>query len=347
MKKLHKIFINLTYSIIFFVVLSMLSCAGAKNKAEKVLQPQLENASLKLIEKEGGQFEDSNKNVESDSIKIGNYTRSFLFHVPAAVQKHPNLIFVLHGSNGTGADIMQYTEYWFNKLADQRNNAIIVYPNGYKKHWNECRKEANFDANLLDIDDIQFFEKMIDYFSQKYSVNRSEVFVTGHSNGGHMVFKLAKERPNLFKKFAAVSASLPTKTNDDCSESKVAVSMMVLNGTSDPINPYEGGEVNVGADSKRGSVISTFETMQYWAKLAKLDFANAIQFDFPDVSKDDETTATMYSFKKSKQDIRLIEVKNGGHLLSVPTKAKIPAFLGKNSQDINMAAIIYDYFLPK
>jgi len=285
--------------------------------------------------------------LQTDSVQIGEYSRSFLYHKPANLSKNTNLVFVLHGSNGSGKLITQFTENWFSKLADEKRNVIVVYPNGYKNHWNECRKEANFEANLLNIDDNSFFEKMIEYFIQKYQINKKQVFVVGHSNGGHEVFKLAKEKPKLFKKFVAISANLPTSSNDDCYESKMPVSMMVINGTGDKINPYQGGEVILGGGAKRGNIISTDATMQYWANLAHKDFSKATKFDFPNTDKDDETTATEFKLKNKQYDIRLIKVENGGHVLSVPTKIPPPVMIGKAIRDINMAQIVFDFFFDK
>jgi polyhydroxybutyrate depolymerase len=287
------------------------------------------------------------ESLQADSLQIGEYSRSFLFHKPANVSNKPKLVFVLHGSGGSGKLIAQFTENWFSKLADERGDVLVVYPNGYKNHWNECRKEANFEANLLNIDDNTFFEKMIDYFVQKYRVNRKQVFVVGHSNGGHEVFKLAKEKPKLFKKYVAISASLPTPSNDDCTAMQQPVSMMVINGTGDKINPYQGGEVILPAGAKRGNVVSTDETMVYWANLAHLDFSKATKFDFPDTDKEDGTRASQFTAKSKKYDIRLIRVENGGHVLAVPTKVPPPPVVGKSIRDINMAQVAFDFFFGK
>lgn len=282
--------------------------------------------------------------LQMDSLKVGEYNRSFLYHTPANLAKNPKLVFVLHGSNGSGQLMTMFTEHWFSKLADEKGDVIVVYPNGYKKHWNECRKEANFDANLLNIDDNTFFEKMIEFFGQKYQLDEKQVFVVGHSNGGHEVFKLAKERPALFQKYVAVSASLPIASNDDCFASEKPVSIMGINGTGDNINPYEGGEVKLPGGAKRGEVLSTEATMQYWANLAKLDFSTATRYDFPDTDKEDGATASQFNVSTKAYDIRLIRVENGGHVLSVPVKVKAPAQLGKAIQDINMAQIVFDFF---
>jgi polyhydroxybutyrate depolymerase len=291
--------------------------------------------------------QESYRTLESDSLHVGDLTRSFLFHKSPNLASKTKLIFVLHGSGGSGKLIHQFTDAWFSKLADERGNVIVVYPNGYKKHWNECRKEANFEANLLNIDDNSFFIAMINYFTKNYGIDKKKVFVTGHSNGGQEVFKLAKEMPQYFKKYAAVSANLPVASNDDCLESGKAVSMMVINGTGDGVNPYEGGTVKLSGGALRGDVISTDQTFAYWANLAKLDYSKALKINYADTNKEDGATASLIKIRNKKYDIRLIKVENGGHILAVPQALKPPASLGKYIQDINMAKEIVDYFFEK
>ncbi|MFI8378341.1 alpha/beta hydrolase family esterase [Leeuwenhoekiella sp. NPDC079379] len=321
--------------LVIAVLTSLLSCKS--NVTSDLSEPKIKSTATDSLD-----F----STVLKDSIEIDQNERTFSYFIPNNITENPKLIFVLHGSNGSGDAIMRYTENWFNKLSQERKNAIIVYPDGYKQHWNECRKEANFDANVLDIDDIAFFKEMIAFFNYKYAVKKSGVFVAGHSNGGHMVYKLAKELPEFFAKYAAVSASLPVDTNNDCINSSAPVSIMILNGTGDSINPYEGGEVNVEDGNKRGEVMSTRKTIEYWANLAGLDFPTTATSIFPDLDKEDGATAVLFKATTSKYDIQLVEVKNGGHLLSVPTEAELPTFLGNNIQDINMAQLIYDFFIP-
>jgi polyhydroxybutyrate depolymerase len=48
---------------------------------------------------------------------------------------------------------------------------FLVYPDGYKRYWNECRKAATSAANLENINEQAFFDAMIRYFSKRYGVN--------------------------------------------------------------------------------------------------------------------------------------------------------------------------------
>ena len=47
---------------------------------------------------------------------------------------------------------------------------------------------------------LGFFREMMVFFDQKFDDTIKETFVAGFSNGGAYVFKLAKERPNIFQR---------------------------------------------------------------------------------------------------------------------------------------------------
>ena len=129
------------------------------------------------------------ENLQIDSLQIGAYSRTFLYHKPTNLPNKPKLVFVLHGSGGSGKLITQFTEHWFSRLADERGDAL-----------------------------------------------------------------------------------------------------------------------------------------------------------FPDTDKADGTTAKQFTIKHKKYDIRLIQVENGGHVLSVPTKIPPPPIIGKSIRDINMAQVVFDFF---
>ena len=195
--------------------------------------------------------------LHSDSIQVDNITRDFYYYVPDDIAKNPKLIFVLHGSTMTAREMEIVTGRQFDRIADTNKKVIIVYPQGYLKYWNDCRKSATYETKLKGLNELHFFDQMINFFAGKYNIDRKEVFVTGYSNGGQMCYKLAKEKPEWFKGFAAISANLPLEVNNDCFETNRPVSMLVMNGTSDPVNPYNGGAMPLADGKNRGSVMST------------------------------------------------------------------------------------------
>ncbi len=247
--------------------------------------------------------------IKHDSLLIEGNQRSFHFLKPA--QTHASLVFVLHGSNGNGTDMVSRTK----KLMDiaPAENILLVYPDGYKRFWNECRKTANSEANHLDINDNAFFSGMITYFTQKYEIDPNNVFAVGTSGGGHMAYKLALTMPEKFRAITALIANLPDTNNLDCPEKHIALPVMIVNGTDDKVNPYNGGEVIIGNNLSLGFVRSTDRTFKYWSALAGYNKQPQIE-KLPDNDPNDGKTIEKYTFKKRKKpEVTLLKVIGGKH----------------------------------
>lgn len=247
-----------------------------------------------------------NAQVVSDSILIDGHYRTFHFNLPLKNSKNANLIFVLHGSGGNGLKSMKGASKLLN-IANEEN-LLVLFPDGYLKNWNECRKNAPAIANVENIDENTFFTKMIDYCQSKYLINPNKIFAIGTSGGGHMVYKLAMTMPEKFKAITAIVANLPDASNMDCVEKKMPIAVMIINGTNDLTNPYNGG---ISAKNK-GLVISTDETFHYWASINGYEGKPTME-ELPDLEPDGKTIEK-YTFKeKGKPEVVLLKVINGEH----------------------------------
>lgn len=247
----------------------------------------------------------------NDSLLIDGHYRSFHFQKPAQINS--SLIFVLHGSGGTGLQGKTRAK----KLDDVAlpENILIVYPDGYKRYWNECRKSSPAVANVENIDENAFFGAMIDYFTKQYQINEKQVFAIGTSGGGHMAYKLALTMPEKFRAITALIANLPDTNNFDCPEKRIPIPVMIVNGTADKTNPYEGGEVILGSQMNLGFVRSTDRTFQYWSTLAGYKNQPRKQL-LPDTDPTDGKTIEQYTYKKrGKPEVTLLKVIGGKHHL--------------------------------
>lgn len=255
-------------------------------------------------------FSSSYAQLLSDSFLIDNRYRSFHFKKPSEKNKNPRLIFVLHGSGGSGKGIMN-TVAKLESVAENEN-ILLVYPDGYQNFWNECRKTANSIANLENIDENTFFNRMIEYFISNYKIDPGNVFAIGTSGGGHMAYKLAITMPGKFRAITAIIANLPDTSNMDCIESRSPIPVMIVNGTSDVTNPYNGGEVKT-AQANFGKVRSTDETFKYWAVLNGYK-GKPKKEDLPDSDPTDGKTIQKFTYKKKgKPEVTLLKVINGQH----------------------------------
>lgn len=291
----------------------------------------------------------SNKDLKKDSLVIEENSRSFEYLIPEGLKQNPSLVFVLHGSGGDVPSTRMYTGYEFEKIASSRKNTIIVYPIGYDKHWNDCRKNASYKANQEDVNEIGFFNQMIDFFAEKHNINKEAVFVTGISNGGHMCYKLAYEMPEKIKGIAPFVANLPEDFNNDCTPKSVATSVLVINGTTDPINPYEGGWVVIQGDSTRGAVLSAQKTIEYWKNLLPCN-TDAEITEYEDYAVEDESTVIGYQYfcEEANKKVRLLKVIGGGHTVPLKDTPPIPEqfkkVVGNKNLDINAPKMVLDFF---
>jgi len=255
-------------------------------------------------------FFNAKSQITTDSVLVENHYRTFHFNKPKQATHNFYLVFVLHGSGGNGKGMMK-PALSLEKLAG-KEPLLLVYPDGYKKYWNECRKAATNLANLENINEQAFFEAMTQYFRKQYEVNSKHFFAIGLSGGAHMAYKLALTMPDKCKGISAVVANLPDSPNLDCAESKIPVSVMITNGTQDSVNPYSGGQMMVNGSSY-GTVHSTEGTFNYWAALAGYKGKPKTEA-LPDKDTSNKQTITRYTFKeKGKPEVTLLKVAGGEH----------------------------------
>jgi polyhydroxybutyrate depolymerase len=222
--------------------------------------------------------------VHHRSLQIEGHTRDYHVFRPAQLPPSPAVLFVLHGSLQTWQDIRYFSGYEFERLAMEQG-FLLVYPQGYQNNWNDCRKSASYPAKQENINDMAFFKTMREAIIAEYDANPKRVFLSGFSNGAHFAYRVAKEAPEKIRGIAAISASLPTKNNDDCLDATAATSVLVMNGTDDPINPFGGGQVTLFGVGNRGQVMSSLASAEYFATLAGYQKPSAQQDVFSNSQK--------------------------------------------------------------
>jgi polyhydroxybutyrate depolymerase len=247
--------------------------------------------------------------ITHDSLLVEGHQRTFHFLAP--IRPNATLIFILHGSGGDGQQMRERTKKL--EAIAEAENLLLVYPDGYKRFWNECRRTANSEANLQNINENGFFGGMIDYFKQKNGINDKHVFAVGTSGGGHMAYKLALTMPERFAAITALIANLPDTNNIDCVEKRVAMPVLIVNGTEDKVNPYMGGEVIIGNNISLGFVRSTDRTFAYWSTLAGYKKQAKKELLLDNDPKDGKTIEQYTYKKRRKPEVTLLKVIGGKH----------------------------------
>jgi polyhydroxybutyrate depolymerase len=274
------------------------------------------------------------------TIEVGGLKRTYLTYVPQGLTKGAPLVVVMHGTGQNGAHMRIATGYGFERLADEHGFAV-AYPDGYEGYWNGCNIVGDYSANKLNIDDVGFLTGMVDKLFAEIGVDRGRVFAAGASRGGHMAFRLALEAPSRFRAVAAVAANVPTPENFKCKPGGQGTSsVMIMNGTKDPVNPFEGGEVKFFGLLRRGKVRSSRESGQYFADLNHITGTPATS----ETSVTDEDHVEQVLWRNdSNVEVELIAIHGGGHGLPQPY-SRYPRLLGPTPKEPNGPVVIWAFF---
>ncbi len=252
----------------------------------------------------------SNSQLKVDSVLIEKHYRTFTYNKPLSNLNGGSLLFVMHGSGGSSSDMIKRTTKLEAMAA--REKLLVVYPDGYQHFWNECRKYATSAANKEDINEQAFFSAMIKYFHRKYQISESNVFAAGFSGGGHMAYKLGLTMPGKVKGIAAIVANMPDSASCDCILAGKPLPVLIINGTEDKTNPYNGGEMFV-SNASFGAVRSTENTFAYWSTLAGYTSAPEKKV-LPDTDTADHKIVEQYNYRRpGKPPVTLLKVVGGHH----------------------------------
>ena len=278
------------------------------------------------------------------SIEYDGYKRHFVLHVP---EHHENLkkaplLIAMHGVGGTAKGMMRLTKQRFNELAD-RDGFLAVYPQGLEKSWNDERNEPISYAHKNDIDDIGFLAKLIEKMEQEYRADPERVFVTGISNGGFMSIRISRELADKVKGVALVTASIPLDARD-AHFAGPPMNIMLINGTADPLVPYDGGYVGV-PKKKRGEILSTDEAIEIFILRNGCSDVPEIE-ELKDKDPEDGTRVIRYEYTNAEtgNKVILLKVRGGGHTWPGGWQYLREKRIGRTSRDINACEEIWEFF---
>ena len=168
-----------------------------------------------------------------DGLTFGGIQRSYLVHVPPALEQPTGLVINLHGAGMTAAAQAAMTNY--NAVADQ-HGFVVVYPDGIDLSWADGRGASVPDRQ--GVDDVGFLVALADRLTQDFGIDRGKVFATGMSAGAFMANRLGCARADVFSAIAPVAGTLGS--GFPCAASQ-PVSVLEIHGTADDVVPFNGG----------------------------------------------------------------------------------------------------------
>ena len=279
--------------------------------------------------------------LTNGTLRLGGLQRTYLTYIPQGIPKAAPLLVMLHGSGENAAQVRIETGYAFERLADQ-HHFIVVYPNAYEGYWNACNIVGDYSSNKLNVDDVGFLTSLVDKLIAEIAVDPQHVFAVGISRGGHMALRLALEAPSRFRAVAAVAANVPVPENFKCkAREQRTSSVMIMNGTKDPLNPFNGGEVKFLGFFRRGKVLSSRESGQFLADLNKI--GGAPETKQMQLANDVGLQQTLWRNPTTKVEVEEVAIIGGGHNIPQPYR-RSPRILGPSPNEPNGPAMIWDFF---
>jgi polyhydroxybutyrate depolymerase len=277
---------------------------------------------------------------ETLSLVHGGATRSYILHVPPGARGRPApLIVVLHGGGGRAAQMSGFTG--FDAIA-AREGFVTLYPQGLNRSWNDGRE---FPGRNTGTDDVGFILAAIEDAKRRGAlIDERRIFAAGISNGGFMAQRLACEASRVFAAVASVTATMPAATGERCRPDR-PVSVLLLNGTADPLVPYEGGHVTGPFGMKtRGAIWSTDASMAFWARHNRCG-GGVRHESLPDRDPGDRTRILRIEHVGCRgAEVALLRVEGGGHTWPGRVQYLPASLIGPVNRDIDGSEAIWAFF---
>lgn len=285
--------------------------------------------------------------VRHASLVHDGIARTYRLFVPQGLpaSNPAPLVLVLHGGGGNGDMIARLTNF---DAAARRYGFVAVYPDAYEKHWNDGRLGTPYVSLVTNVDDVGFLESLIARIESQIPIDLSRVYITGASNGGMMTFRMLRERTPLFAAAAPVIANMPVELMGACTP-RAPIPLLIFNGEEDPLMPWNGGEISPDFPKRKniykGVVASTEDTVAYWAEWNACTAAGEKVY-LPDANPGDGTRVwyRVHTGGTSGAEVILYGVEGGGHGWPGGSQYLLESIIGKVTQDVNGAGLIWQFF---
>ncbi len=279
--------------------------------------------------------------LQKHRIVVGERDRSYLLYVPSVVslsdEKRP-LVLVFHGGGGTARGIAREVGRSLHTIAD-REGFIVAYPDAVKKTWDFG---AGVVSEALDvrIDDRGFFAALMDELVDTQPVDETQIFATGISRGGQASYFVACQFPDRIRAIAPVAMPMPVFMEDTCTARDIGIA--VLNGTDDPLVPYDGGQIKVRR-KERGLVMSTDDTIDFWRQRNDCETTPSDSAVIDEVN--DQTRVLRTTWEQCRQaPVILYRIEGGGHTWPAGRQYLPRRRIGRVSKEVDGASEIWAFF---
>ena len=270
---------------------------------------------------------------------VRGQTRRFrVFAPPDSTATARPLVLALHGGLGKPRHMMGLTR--FDALA-AREGFVVVYPEGLRRSWNDGRREGRRVQRRLQVDDVAFIDALLDHLASRYPIDPARVYACGMSNGAMMSDRIGADLSHRVAAIGLVAGQAAAATAAHFRPA-CPVSVVMFNGTADPIVPFAGGGVGSG---RLGTVLSAEQTATRWAARDGCQPTPTIT-QLPDASPPDGTHVELrvWSGGELGTEVAWFVVHGGGHAWPGGAQYARSARIGIASRAVDASALIWRFF---
>ena len=176
------------------------------------------------------------------SVTVNGVERNYLIHLPAGFKPKAGpypVVMAYHGGGGTAEGMADMTR--LNDTAD-KYGFIAVYPEGTAPEGKNRFRTWNAGtccgtAMEKKVDDVAYSSAIMDEVRDQFRADPKRIYLTGHSNGAMMVYRLACA---LSERVAAVAPNAGQNVFHACPDAR-PMPVMHIHGTADKCALYGGG----------------------------------------------------------------------------------------------------------
>jgi polyhydroxybutyrate depolymerase len=277
--------------------------------------------------------------TNKQTLRYDGRNRTYLLHIPPHYNSSKSfpLVIALHGGGGNSKNMMEKTG--FNNLSDEKG-FIVAYPDGVGRLKNRLLTwNAGYCCGYAienNIDDVGFIRALIEKLQNNFNIDSKRIYITGHSNGGMMTYRIGAELSDIIAAIAPVAGSIGGKETENSSlyiipEPSYHVSVIALHGLLDENVPYDGGHGNNSSGSRID--LSVNESISFW-----VDNNECSTIPIRNISDSGNIIIDYYLNGINGSEVALVTIVNGGHAWPGSDKGI------SGNQEINGTEIIWDFF---
>ena len=275
------------------------------------------------------------------SLSSAGHRWNYSIYIPTFYKPAVSLpaVLILHGAGGSGDGYLKQAG-WQEKA--EREGFVAIAPDGLPARpdvspnfllnprlWNSGQLEKKNPRSA--VDDVQFFKDLLIAVERSVNIDMHRIYLTGHSNGAGMTFRLATEMPEWFAAIAPVASLCWI---DDPKPSRPLPTLYMI-GMEDPLVPFEGGESRLPWGKRTTPPVET--TLRKWQRALGC-------LESPEKVRDDSVAKVLdYAGCRSGVAFRVWLIKGQGHNWPGGEKMLPGLIVGPSKDVVRATDVIWDF----